>query len=89
MSRDAPDLYAVLGNPVAHSRSPAIHAAFAAQTGETIDYRRVLCPMDGFEATLRDFVKAGGRGAKSMEIIPCCGLLKKAETYYTTMKKFF
>jgi len=56
------DRYAVLGNPVAHSRSPAIHAAFARQTGEAIDYGRILCPLDGFEATVRDFATAGGRG---------------------------
>lgn len=54
--------YAVLGNPVAHSRSPAIHAAFAAQTGEPVVYDRVLCPLDGFEAAVRDFAAAGGRG---------------------------
>jgi shikimate dehydrogenase len=57
-----PDRYAVLGNPVAHSRSPAIHAAFARQTGENISYERVLSPLDGFEATLRAFAAAGGRG---------------------------
>lgn len=56
------DLYAVLGNPVAHSRSPAIHALFAAQTGEAIDYTRVWCPMDGFEASVREFARSGGRG---------------------------
>lgn len=56
------DRYAVVGNPVAHSRSPAIHAAFAAATGEAVAYGRVLAPLDGFEATLRDFVAHGGRG---------------------------
>jgi len=56
------DRYAVLGNPVAHSKSPAIHAMFAAQTGEAIDYTRVWCPMDGFEASVRAFAAGGGRG---------------------------
>jgi len=56
------DRYAVLGNPVAHSRSPAIHAAFARQTGEAVDYGRILCPLDGFEASVREFAAAGGRG---------------------------
>jgi shikimate dehydrogenase len=56
------DRYAVLGNPVAHSKSPVIHAMFAAQTGEAIEYTRVFCPMDGFEASVSAFAAAGGRG---------------------------
>jgi shikimate dehydrogenase len=51
----APERYAVLGNPVAHSRSPFIHAEFARQTGEPIEYGRVLCPLDGFEDSVRTF----------------------------------
>ncbi len=58
----APGRYAVLGHPVAHSRSPAIHAAFARQTGQALVYERVLSPLDGFEATVRAFAAAGGRG---------------------------
>lgn len=54
--------YAVLGNPVAHSRSPFIHAQFARQTGQPVAYERLLCPLDGFEAALRGFAAAGGRG---------------------------
>ena len=54
--------YAVLGNPVAHSRSPFIHEAFARQCGLPIRYERVLCPLDGFEASVRAFAAAGGRG---------------------------
>jgi shikimate dehydrogenase len=50
-----PDRYAVLGNPVAHSRSPFIHAEFARQTGEPIEYGRVWCPLDGFAASVRAF----------------------------------
>ena len=57
-----PDRYAVAGNPVAHSRSPEIHAAFAAQTGQSLVYERLLCPLDGFEAAIRDFVASGARG---------------------------
>ena len=56
------DRYAVLGNPVAHSLSPRIHAAFAAQTGQVLSYERIECPLDGFEAALRAFVADGGRG---------------------------
>lgn len=62
MPASAPDRYAVLGHPVAHSRSPSIHAAFAAQTGQSLVYERVLAPLDGFEATLRTFAAEGGRG---------------------------
>jgi len=57
-----PDRYAVLGNPVAHSQSPFIHAAFARQSGEAVDYGRVLCGLDAFEATVRRFEAEGGRG---------------------------
>ena len=56
------DRYAVLGNPVAHSRSPGIHAAFARQTGVALVYERLLCPLNGFEATVRKFAAEGGRG---------------------------
>ncbi len=56
------DRYAVVGNPVAHSRSPAIHAMFAAQTGQSVAYDRLLAPLDGFEAALRDFAASGARG---------------------------
>ena len=48
-----PDRYFVLGNPVAHSHSPFIHAAFAAQTGQHLVYERRLCPLDGFDAAVR------------------------------------
>lgn len=56
------DRYAVVGNPVEHSRSPAIHAMFAAQTGQALSYERLLAPLDGFEATLRAFAAAGASG---------------------------
>jgi shikimate dehydrogenase len=56
------DLYAVIGHPVAHSKSPFIHARFAEQTGERVEYRPLLAPVDGFADTVRAFVAAGGRG---------------------------
>jgi len=57
------DSYAVFGNPIAHSKSPQIHSAFARQTGEDISYRAILAPLDGFSASLADFIAAGGKGA--------------------------
>ena len=57
------DRYAVIGNPVAHSRSPDIHAAFARATAQDIEYQRLLAPVDGFAATIAAFRDAGGRGA--------------------------
>ena len=56
------DRYLVLGNPVAHSQSPFIHARFAEQTGEAIRYDRLLCTAEGFAAAVREFANAGGRG---------------------------
>jgi len=57
------DRYAVIGNPVAHSRSPRIHARFAELTGEPIEYGALLAPIDGFVPCVLEFRGAGGRGA--------------------------
>ena len=57
------DLYCVFGNPVAHSRSPAIHAAFAAASGADLCYEARLAPRDGFVSAVTNFVAAGGKGA--------------------------
>jgi len=62
MTAATPDRYVVLGNPVAHSQSPFIHAEFARQTGEAVEYGRLLCAPDGFEAAVREFAAGGGRG---------------------------
>jgi shikimate dehydrogenase len=56
------DRYAVVGNPVAHSMSPEIHAAFARQSGADVDYSRLLAPLDQFVETINTFRAAGGRG---------------------------
>jgi len=56
------DRYAVVGNPVAHSLSPRIHAAFARATGEALSYETLLAPPDGFRATVEAFFAAGGAG---------------------------
>jgi len=56
------DQYCVMGNPVEHSKSPWIHARFAALTGEPVAYGKRLVPLDGFAAALRDFRDEGGKG---------------------------
>jgi shikimate dehydrogenase len=55
--------FCVIGNPVAHSKSPAIHAAFALQTGQDLVYERCLAPLDGFAATVAGLIASGYRGA--------------------------
>ena len=57
------DRYCVFGNPIAHSKSPEIHAAFAAQTGQNLQYERRLAPLDGFADAVRGFIAEGGKGA--------------------------
>src|SRR3982074_92627 len=56
------DHYAVVGHPVAHSLSPEIHAAFAQQTGQDIEYVKLPAPLDDFAATVMKFRAAGGKG---------------------------
>jgi shikimate dehydrogenase len=58
-----PDQYVVFGNPIAHSKSPAIHARFAHQTGQNIGYEKRLAPLDDFAGSVRQFIAAGGLGA--------------------------
>ncbi|WP_219132950.1 shikimate dehydrogenase [Janthinobacterium sp. UMAB-60] len=58
-----PDQYCVFGNPIAHSKSPLIHAAFALQTGQAMAYDRRLAPRDGFALAARTFAAEGGKGA--------------------------
>ena len=57
------DRYCVIGNPIGHSKSPAIHAAFALQTGQDLVYERCLAPLDGFAVTVADLIAAGCKGA--------------------------
>jgi shikimate dehydrogenase len=56
------DRYAVIGNPIAHSKSPLIHAAFARETGQDMEYGRILGDPDDFAGDVRRFFGAGGRG---------------------------
>ena len=56
------DHYAVIGNPISHSKSPHIHTHFAEQSGQNMDYVRLLAPLDGFKQSVYDFRAAGGKG---------------------------
>lgn len=54
--------YALIGNPVAHSKSPMIHAEFAKQSGQDLSYEAIEAPVDGFKSTVDAFRGKGGRG---------------------------
>ena len=56
------DRYAVIGHPVAHSKSPLIHQAFARATGQQMSYELLPAPLDGFVLTAQRFAADGGRG---------------------------
>jgi shikimate dehydrogenase len=56
------DRYAVMGHPVAHSKSPFIHACFAEQTGQDLTYDAIDVPADGFAQALEAFRAEGGCG---------------------------
>ena len=58
-----PDRYAVIGNPIEHSKSPQVHALFAQQTGQAMHYERLLAPIDSFAESVHEFIAQGGRGA--------------------------
>ena len=56
------DRYAVIGHPIAHSKSPLIHRLFAQATAQNLTYTAIESPMDGFAATVQAFAASGGRG---------------------------
>lgn len=56
------DLYAVVGHPISHSKSPRIHSLFAGQTDEAVEYTAIQAPLDDFAGTAREFFERGGKG---------------------------
>jgi len=56
------DNYAIVGNPVSHSKSPLIHTEFAKQTQQDITYTVIEAPVDRFVETVKAFEAAGGKG---------------------------
>jgi len=56
------DVYGVIGNPVAHSKSPMIHAQFAQQAGQNIYYGKLFSEVDQFTETVNTFFDRGGLG---------------------------
>jgi len=79
------DRYAVLGNPIEHSKSPLIHAAFAKQVGHSITYDRILTPLDGFKESVQGLIKQGYHGVNvtvpfKFEAYALCDI-KSAQAY--------
>ena len=56
------DRYAVIGNPISHTKSPMLHKSFALECGEDITYEALLAPIDGFVEAAEAFRRAGGKG---------------------------
>lgn len=56
------DKYAVIGNPIAHSKSPMIHTAFAKQTQQDMTYETILAPIGGFADMVNQLIEQGYQG---------------------------
>ncbi|WWE58546.1 shikimate dehydrogenase [Parasalinivibrio latis] len=56
------DRYAVVGNPLSHTKSPFIHTLFARQTGQDLVYEAIEAPKDGFVECIETFFSEGGKG---------------------------
>lgn len=61
-SHPGKDVYAVIGHPIAHSKSPIIHTYFAKQTKQEIYYGRIFCELNAFKETAQEFFAKGGKG---------------------------
>lgn len=87
MSAAAPavDRYAVIGHPIAHSKSPQIHAAFAAQTGQRLQYGLHDVLPEALAGFLQDCLRDGVRGLnvtvphKSAVQAACCAVTPRAQ----------
>jgi shikimate dehydrogenase len=76
------DAYAVFGNPIGHSKSPQIHAAFARACGQDMTYVAFEAPLGGFAEAAQAFRAAGGRGANvtapfKLDAFACAGDLSQ------------
>lgn len=56
------DQYAVVGNPISHSKSPLIHAEFAKEMHQELTYSKIEAPLNGFTSRVREFFEQGGKG---------------------------
>jgi shikimate dehydrogenase len=56
------DRYAVIGNPIGHTKSPLIHGFFAEQTGQDMEYTAFEAPIGGFASKIDEFRRSGGLG---------------------------
>lgn len=63
MTMASKDRYVVIGNPIEHSKSPLIHALFALQTEQDVDYQTLLVPLDGFMVAVHKLIESGHKGA--------------------------
>lgn len=63
MNTNVMNRYYLLGNPIAHSQSPLIHAHFAELTDQTRQYQPLLTALDGFAAALAQLAQSGADGA--------------------------